>query len=158
MYQNYIFEITSNISHFPPFHLTQTEIETYLPDTQISTMPSQEFDIIQTEMIHMLKNNSFKITTQQDENQSYIVLKGNHIAKKNYFYPKFKQMTHLLEGFTLSNMIDQSYMKKLQNLCNDTDAPYVYLWGYGLMTLDEFIREFQTETPYYISGIYQIEG
>lgn len=152
----YIFEVTTNIQQFPPFQLTQADIMEENHEMCMQPLNANEFERIQTYAIRLLTNNSFKIQIEQNGTLQRFMLKGNHISKKNYFYPKYQKLIHHLQQFDLSDMIDTVYMKKLQYLCKDTEKLYVYLWGTGIMTLDEFIREFQTEIPYYVSGIYQI--
>jgi hypothetical protein len=88
----------------------------------------------------------------KDDNGEYLIIKSKHKYFENNF-AKFMETIDKISTYTIDDFINGIFeMWHLKNAYEEKFGFYIEVDGYGLITMDNFVRELPENVKFYIGG------
>lgn len=163
MIQEFCYEVSPDLTKYPIRTLTWDTLEDYTSNqyNDVSDFTSQEkMEKIIQNFLALLKKEGFKVGTVShptNPEQQIPYIKSNHIAKKNHFYPQFKNLKEKVAAMTFDDFMNEHFNEELESYFADVGQDEICLLGDEVKSFDSFIRTMENNKEYYIGIVLQID-
>lgn len=163
MIQEFCYEISPDLIKYPVGTLTWDTLEDYTSNqyNDVTDFTSREkMEQVIQNFLALLKKEGFKIGTTPHPNhpaQQIPYIKSNHIAKKNHFYPQFKNLKQKVETMTFDDFMNPKFNEELTSYFTDIGQDEICLLGDDVKSFDSFIRTMENNKEYYIGIVLKID-